>query len=445
MSLSVFGVALLYGALELATLLLFLRPYARQGLSRRCDTASRRAQRALFCTAMAFAFAALRIGQSSSGMVLNILLHFAAVALVGWALYDLPLMQVLNSSLVFHLSLDMCKSLLWDMLPFLQTFRTESSAPDQLALTLPLMALQTLCCLALRRSACAVHDRRMNRTMAALIFLPAIPYLYVKSLQYRSFMIGDVTYSGTMSALCFLVCLLAVAVSLLSNQLVAGIDRERQAEHDRMTLERLEAQMAQHQQQIDSINKLSHDMRNHLTTLAAMGGSKDAADYIAALTHRFAPIAVQRISGCQVLDVLLAQKMDECSRVGASLIPCISQEAIGALNAVSSPDLCTLYGNLLDNAIEAVAALPEGEDKTVTLRTNLRGSLLVIRTENRYQGERRRAGTGFFTTKADANAHGYGLRSVRDCVHALGGEMTLSSENRLFIVNILLPAKFPAS
>lgn len=307
---------------------------------------------------MAFAFAALRIGQSSSGMVLNILLHFAAVALVGWALYDLPLMQVLNSSLVFHLSLDMCKSLLWDMLPFLQTFRTESSAPDQLALTLPLMALQTLCCLALRRSICAVHDRRMNHTMAALIFLPAIPYLYVKSLQYRSFMIGDVTCSGTMSALCFLVCLLAVAVSLLSNRLVAGIDRERQAEHDRMTLERLEAQMAQHQQQIDSINKLSHDMRNHLTTLAAM---------------------------------------------------------------------------------------PEGEDKTVTLRTNLRGNLLVIRTENRYQGERRRAGTGFFTTKADANAHGYGLRSVRDCVHALGGEMTLSSENRLFIVNILLPAKFPAS
>ena len=223
-------------------------------------------------------------------------------------------------------------------------------------------------------------------------------------------MIGDVSYSGAMSALCFLVCLLAVAVSLLSNRLVAGIDRERRAEHEHMTLERLEAQMAQHQQQIDNINKLSHDMRNHLATLAAMGGSKEAADYIAALTHRFAPVAVRKISGCPVLDVLLSQKMDECSRVGASLIPCISQEAIGALCALSGPDLCTLYGNLLDNAIEAVSALPDGEDKTVTLRTNLRGNLLVIRTENRYQGERRHAGGGFSTTKADANAHGYGLR-----------------------------------
>ena len=160
----------------------------------------------------------------------------------------------------------------------------------------------------------------------------------------------------------------------------------------------------------------------------------------AALTHRFAPGAGRNISGCPVLDVLLSQKMDECSRVGASLIPCISQEAIGALCALSGPDLCTLYGNLLDNAIEAVSALPDGEDKTVTLRTNLRGNLLVIRTENRYQGERRHAGGGFSTTKADANAHGYGLRSVCDCVHHLGGEMTLSDENRLFVVNVLLPA-----
>ena len=440
MTLPVLAVALLYGALELAALLLFLRPYAHQGLARRCDTPSRRALRLLFCVAMAFAFAALRVGQSLPGMVLNILLHFAAVALTGFTLYDLPRTQMLNSSLVFHLSLDMCKSLLWDILPFLKSFRMESSALDQLMLTLPLMALQALCCLALRQTACAPHDRRMNRTMAALIFLPAVPYLYVKSLQYRSFMIGDVSYSGAMSALCFLVCLLAVAVSLLSNRLVAGIDRERRAEHEHMTLERLEAQMAQHQQQIDNINKLSHDMRNHLATLAAMGGSKEAADYIAALTHRFAPVAVRKISGCPVLDVLLSQKMDECSRVGASLIPCISQEAIGALCALSGPDLCTLYGNLLDNAIEAVSALPDGEDKTVTLRTNLRGNLLVIRTENRYQGERRHAGGGFSTTKADANAHGYGLRSVCDCVHHLGGEMTLSDENRLFVVNVLLPA-----
>lgn len=432
-------IALLYGLLELATLLLFLHPYAQQGLSRPVHSKKQHALLFAMLLAMIPVFGALRLWQNSMNMILNILLHFAVVTLVARALYALPLMQALNSSLVFHLSLDMCKSLIWDMIPFFSAFRGENSPRDLLMLTLPLMAVHALLCLVLRRFICHQHDRRMNKTMAALIFVPAIPYLYVKSLQYRSFILGDVTYSGTMSSLCFLVCLLAIFVSVLSNRLVEGIDRERQAEHAQLTIEHLEAEMAQHQRQIDDINKLSHDMRNHLATLAAMSGSREAEAYIATLNQRFAPIAVQRISGCAVLDVLLARKMDECSRVGASLIPCISQDAIDALNAIASPDLCTLYGNLLDNAIEAVSSLPSADQKTITLRTNLRGCFLLIRTENHFLGERRPHGNVFFTTKADANAHGYGLRSIRDCVNNLGGEMTLSAENRLFIVNILLP------
>ena len=284
-------IALLYGLLELATLLLFLHPYAQQGLSRPVHSKKQHALLFAMLLAMIPVFGALRLWQNSMNMILNILLHFAVVTLVARTLYAVPLMQALNSSLVFHLSLDMCKSLIWDMIPFFSAFRGENSPRDLLMLTLPLMIVHALLCLVLRRFICRQHDRRMNKTMAALIFVPAIPYLYVKSLQYRSFILGDVTYSGTMSSLCFLVCLLAIFVSVLSNRLVEGIDRERQAEHAQLTIEHLEAEMAQHQRQIDDINKLSHDMRNHLATLAAMSGSKEAEAYIATLNQRFAPIA----------------------------------------------------------------------------------------------------------------------------------------------------------
>lgn len=436
---SMFAVDLLYGALEMVAMLLFWRPYAHQGLSRPCDTRAGKALRLGLLLLATLFLTILRTFRSTMNMGMNIGLHFCIVSAVGCALYAMPLAQCLNGSLVFHLSMDMCCSLMWDMLPFLSRFRTETSAYDRLMLTLPLMALMIPCCLFVRQFVCHFHTRRMNKTMMALVSISAIPYLYVKFLQYRSYFLQDVSYSGTISTLCFLVCLLAICVSILANRLIEGIERERQAEHEHMALHAMQAQMAQHQQQIDSINKLSHDMRNHLATLAAMGGSQEAAAYIAALTNRFAPIAVQKISGCAVLDVLLAQKMDACSRIGASLIPCISQEALPALSAIADPDLCTLYGNLLDNAIEAVEGLTEGDDKTITLRTTLRASLLVIRTENRYSGERRRRGASFSTTKEDANAHGYGLRSIRDCVHSLGGEMTISDENRMFVVNILLP------
>ena len=115
----------------------------------------------------------------------------------------------------------------------------------------------------------------------------------------------------------------------------------------------------------------------------------------------------------------------------------MSADAAQALGQLSAPDLCTIFGNLLDNAVEAVAAVPERELRDVTLRVNRRDGFLLIRTENRFEGERDAA---LMSTKQNAAAHGYGMKNLRDVVARLGGEMTAGAQVRQFIVNILLPA-----
>ena len=67
-------IALLYGLLELATLLLFLKPYAKQGLTRPIRTRSAHALLISILLAMIPVFGALRLWQNSMNMVLNILL-----------------------------------------------------------------------------------------------------------------------------------------------------------------------------------------------------------------------------------------------------------------------------------------------------------------------------------------------------------------------------------
>lgn len=124
-------------------------------------------------------------------------------------------------------------------------------------------------------------------------------------------------------------------------------------------------------------------------------------------------------------------------RAGGGLIPCVSADAAQALGQLSAPDLCTIFGNLLDNAVEAVAAVPERELRDVALRVNRRDGFLLIRTENRFEGERDAA---LMSTKQNAAAHGYGMKNLRDVVARLGGEMTAGAQDRQFIVNILLPA-----
>ena len=67
-------IALLYGLLELATLLLFLKPYAGQGLTRPIRTRCAHALLIFILLAMIPVFGALRLWQNSMNMVLNILL-----------------------------------------------------------------------------------------------------------------------------------------------------------------------------------------------------------------------------------------------------------------------------------------------------------------------------------------------------------------------------------
>ena len=96
----------------------------------------------------------------------------------------------------------------------------------------------------------------------------------------------------------------------------------------------------------------------------------------------------------------------------------MSADAAQVLARLSAPDLCTIFGNLLDNAVEAVAAVPERELRDVTLRMNRRDGFLLIRTENRFEGERDAA---LASTKPNAQAHGYGMKNLRDAVERLGG------------------------
>ena len=133
----------------------------------------------------------------------------------------------------------------------------------------------------------------------------------------------------------------------------------------------------------------------------------------------------------------ISRKADACAQLGGGLIPCVSADAAQAIARLSAPDLCTIFGNLLDNAVEAVAAVPERGLRDVTLRINRRDGFLLIRTENRFEGER---DASLASTKPNAQAHGYGMKNLRDAVARLGGEMTAGAQERQFIVNILLPA-----
>ena len=94
--------------------------------------------------------------------------------------------------------------------------------------------------------------------------------------------------------------------------------------------------------------------------------------------------------------------------------------------------------NLMDNAIEAVAALPADERK-IELMIIDKGGMLSINLKNTCNGDYRYEGEKLVTTKADSVVHGIGLDRVTRIVASHQGFIKIEPKEHSFEVSILLP------
>ena len=111
------------------------------------------------------------------------------------------------------------------------------------------------------------------------------------------------------------------------------------------------------------------------------------------------------------------------------------------LDFLSLPDLYTLLGNAIDNAVEGVRNLPDPEKRVVQLSIQTSGGFVSIQTNNYYAGELTLENGLPRTTKRDPAGHGYGLKSIRYLARKYGGSMSVSARDGVFVLQIMLPVQ----
>lgn len=137
----------------------------------------------------------------------------------------------------------------------------------------------------------------------------------------------------------------------------------------------------------------------------------------------------------ETLDVILTEKSLLCTNSKIKLT-CIAEGE--KLNFISDADLYSLFGNLIDNAIEAVRDLEEGK-RTIGLLVKAEHSFLSVNIHNYYDKVLVFQDNIPLTTKEDKFFHGYGMKSVRHICGKYNGEMTISTDDGVFNVNIVFP------
>lgn len=111
-----------------------------------------------------------------------------------------------------------------------------------------------------------------------------------------------------------------------------------------------------------------------------------------------------------------------------------------SLKWLSASDVASLFGNLLDNALECVTGEEEGK-RIISLNVRREKDMLLIHIHNQCSVAPVFKDGLPMTTKGDNRYHGFGMRSVRYLVDKYNGEMRVSWNADVFSVDILLPMK----
>jgi len=102
-------------------------------------------------------------------------------------------------------------------------------------------------------------------------------------------------------------------------------------------------------------------------------------------------------------------------------------------------DVCAIFCNAVDNAIEASKKVQNPAKRRILLKADHIKGAVAIKISNYFDGEVVRQGERLLTTKSDKDFHGIGISSIRYSARKYQGDVDISAQNNLFVMKILLP------
>ena len=251
-----------------------------------------------------------------------------------------------------------------------------------------------------------------------------------------------ITYAGyenfsTVMAACVEISIIISCLLSLSVQFGLLTNREMKTELESVyhLWNQERKQFASAKANIDLINSKCHDLKHQIRRIGSTSAVSESAMREIEDAINIYDSAVK--TGNSSLDVILTEKSLLCSANGITFTVVANG---GRLSFMNDVDLFTLFGNAIDNAVEAVMKLP-AEKRIISLTTNESGELFSVNIRNFYLG-----GVTFenglpVTTKGDTDYHGFGMKSIKRIVEKYGGNMSVVTDGDVFNLNLLFSAE----
>lgn len=186
----------------------------------------------------------------------------------------------------------------------------------------------------------------------------------------------------------------------------------------------------------EQIMQQCHDLKNQFRVLQLSSDTGLRRQYMEQLQKTIDRYDSLYQTGNETLDIILSEKALRCQEEQIQLICMLRGEPLSFLSPV---DLCTIFGNALDNALEGLAGVADPDKRRIQVRMTQENSLLFIRFENPYEHALHWDGYKLATTKADEAGHGYGLKGIRYAAEKYQGHVVIDADGGVFVLTVMLP------
>lgn len=189
------------------------------------------------------------------------------------------------------------------------------------------------------------------------------------------------------------------------------------------------AGLAAHMQEI---RRLKHDMKAHISVINKYvedGSLEQLKRYVGELTEEHMKQNVSIVNtGNELVDAIISDGVSK--GYGRDIvIDCMGE--LPQDMEISDFDLCTIFYNLLSNAMEACDKL-NIEEKKIHIKLKKTNDEIRIVFENPVEWEVNVEALGTYTSKSDKENHGFGISNIRSTVEKYDGNMAMSAENGVF-------------
>lgn len=194
----------------------------------------------------------------------------------------------------------------------------------------------------------------------------------------------------------------------------------------KMEISRYQSILEQYREQTN----VRHDMKNHIISLSALAEQEEwgrLREYLSKV-YNAGMIGGENIeTGNNVVNAIVNTKRQSAEHKNIDFKCDIN---ISKPLAIDEYDLCIIWGNILDNAIEAAGIVKQ--ERYIFVRSEIVKKNLVISIKNTIE-------PGILPEKFGVQNFGTGLINVRKIVEKVNGVMRIEIKDNVFEISIMLP------